>query len=432
MASYPDRLTSYLETAINDIVTHKEDFVRNPGKDFVRNRKLTMSDTVKSILFMSGGSLNKELLTAKMDVTASAFVQSREKIQPKAFYEIFRRFNASCHDSKTFMGYHLYAVDGTCVNMPRNPDAPSFVCNNSNPNGYNQLHANALFDLENRTYKDLYWQFQPKADEIGAAIRMIQRTTFPGKNLLIFDRGYESYNLFAHCIERSGVDFLCRVKQDRSAMREIRKLPMTALDRDLRFTITTTQTKEDKERGYILVQVPKKRKPGKKYSRWDFPSPYPMSVRVVRFMLPSGEYETLVTSLPRKAFPSKIIAKLYHRRWGIETSFRSLKYSVGLVNLHGKNEDFVAQELYAALTVFNFASRVTSAVAIRKPPGKVYMANFKMAVFLCREFLRNQEQDGYKLMQTISRYIEPVRPGRADERKLKPKGFAGFVYRVAA
>ncbi len=421
MASYPDRLTSYLETAINDIVTHKEDFVRNPEKDFVRNRKLTMSDTLKSILFMSGGSLNKELLAAKMDITASAFVQSREKIHPKAFYEIFRRFNASCHDSKMFMRYHLYAVDGTCINMARNPDAPSFVCSDSNPKGYNQLHANALFDLENRTYKDLYWQFQPKADEIGAAIKMIKRTSFPGKNLLIFDRGYESYNLFAHCIERTGVDFLCRVKQDRSAMREIRKLPMTALDRDLRFTITTTQTKEDKKRGYILVQVPKKRKSGKHYSRWDFSSPYTMSVRVVRFILPSGEYETLVTTLPRETFPRHVIAELYHRRWGIETSFRSLKYFVGLVNLHGRSEDFVAQELYASLTVFNFASRVTSAVAIRKPPGKVYMANFKMAIYLCREFLKNHPYDGDELMQTISRYIEPVRPGRADERKLRPK-----------
>ncbi len=84
------------------------------------------------------------------------------------------------------------------------------------------------------------------------------------------------------------------------------------------------------------------------------------------------------------------------------------------------------------MTVFNFASRVTSATVIHKPPGKLYRANFKMAVFLCREFLRNPAEDGYKLMQTISRYIEPVRPGRADERKLRPKGFAGFVYRVAA
>lgn len=432
MASYPDRLKSNLDTAIDSVAAHKENFVQNPETDFIRNRKLTLRDTLELILYMSGGSLEKELFTANKDVKASAFVQSRKKIKPMAFYSIFRRFNKLCRDGKTFKGYHLYAVDGTCINMARNPAAPSFVCNGGAPDGYNQLHGNALYDLENRVYADLYWQFQPFADEIGAAIKMLEQNSFSDKSILIFDRGYESYNLFAHCLERDGVEFLCRVKQNKSAMREIAKLPMTTLDRDISFTITTSQTNEDKERGYVLVQVPKKRKPGKKYPRWDFASLYFMRLRVVRFMLPSGEYETLVTSLPRKTFPSKVIAELYHRRWGIETSFRSLKYTVGLVNLHGKSDGFVRQELYAALTVFNFASRVINATVIHKPPGKLYRANFKMAVFLCRDFLKNHPYDGYKLMQTISRYIEPVRPGRADERKLKAKGFAGFVYRVAA
>jgi len=95
---------------------------------------------------------------------------------------------------------------------------------------------------------------------------------------------------------------------------------MKPLDCDIRFTITSSQTNEDKERGYVLMQEPKNRKSGKKYSRWDFPSQYPMHLRVVRFMLPSGEYETLVTSLLRKTFSSGIIAELYHRCWGIETS----------------------------------------------------------------------------------------------------------------
>lgn len=113
------------------------------------------------------------------------------------------------------------------------------------------------------------------------------------------------------------------------------------------------------------------------------------SFRVVRFMLPSGEYEALVTSFPRNTFPSKTIA-----------------------------------ELYAVLTVFNFASRITSAAAIHKPPGKLYRANFKMAVFLSREFPKTPVQDGYEPMRSC---IEPVRPGRADGRKLRPEGFAGPV-----
>ena len=32
-------------------------------------------------------------------------------------------------------------------------------------------------------------------------------------------------------------------------------------------------------------------------------------------------------------------------RWGIETSFRSLKYSVGLIHLHAKKPDLVLQEI---------------------------------------------------------------------------------------
>ena len=169
------------------------------------------------------------------------------------------------------------------------------------------------------------------------------------KTLIVADRGYESYNAFAHFLEHPNVDFLIRVKQDRTAMREIGKLPMTELDVDVSFTITITQTKADKENGYILVQTRKNK--DKVYSsktragRWDFHSPYPMKFRVVRVLLDIGEYETLATSLPRTFTPVEI-KELYHARWGIETSFRELKYGIGLVNLHGKKDDFVKQEVF--------------------------------------------------------------------------------------
>lgn len=45
--------------------------------------------------------------------------------------------------------------------------------------------------------------------------------------------------MIAHFLNE-GVDFLIRVKQDRSAMREIRKLPMMELDTVINFHITTT------------------------------------------------------------------------------------------------------------------------------------------------------------------------------------------------
>lgn len=68
-----------------------------------------------------------------------------------------------------------------------------------------------------------------------------------------------SFNTFVHFMERdSNAKFLIRVKQNNLAMREIAKLPMTKLDTNISFTVTTTQTKADKANGYIFVQTRKK------------------------------------------------------------------------------------------------------------------------------------------------------------------------------
>ena len=327
------------------------------------------------------------------------------------------------------------AVDVIAINLPRNPDAPSFVCNDSIPKGVNQLHATPLYDILSRTFADVVIQPEPKKDEIGALVTMLQRNDFEEKTLIIADRGFESYNLIAHILAKQNADFLIRVKQSRSAMREVAKLPMLELDCNIGFTITTTQTNADKANHYIHLQVPQKSKAGSKTrrGRWDFPSPYPMRFRICRFQLDNGEFETVATSLPA-SFALEDIKELYHLRWGLETAFRDLKYTLGLVNLHGKSDAFAEQEIYASLTAFNFASRVCHEVVIRQPKEGIYAykIHFRMAVTLCKEYLRTQNADSNKLMEDIARYTVPIRPGRQDQRDLRVKGFPGFVYRVAA
>ena len=170
-------------------------------------------------------------------------------------------------------------------------------------------------------------------------------------------------------MSKPNVDFLVRVKQERGAMREIGKLPMMELDTDVSFTVTTTQTNEDKKNNHIFIKTRKNE--NRAYSskshlgRWDFPSPYPMKFRVVRILLDNGEYETLATSLPR-SITKEEIKELYHARWGIETAFRELKYGLGLVNLHGKKDDFVRQEIYASMIMANLCSRIVNQIVISK------------------------------------------------------------------
>ena len=403
--------------------------------NFSRKSPLTAETLIRLLIGAEGGSLDKILHAAGIKVTASAVTQRRAQIDPAVFRAVFDNFNAACEDTELFCGYRLLAVDGTTINLPRNPAFPSFVCHDGIPHGVNQLHVTPLYRLLSRTFSDLVIQPEPKQDEIGALITMLERNSFDQKTLIICDRGLESYNLIAHMQQRPGVDFLIRVKQNKSAMREVAKLPMLELDCDISFTITTTQTNEDKQAGHIFLQIPKKSKPGSKTrrGRWDFPSPYPMRFRICRFLLDNGEFETVATSLPR-SFTIEDVKALYHMRWGIETSFRDLKYTLGLVNLHGRSDAFAEQEIYANLTAFNFASRVCREVVVRQPKGGVYAykVNFKMAVTLCKEFIRTPGADPEKLMEEIARYTVPIRPGRADERNLRVKGFPGFVYRVAA
>ena len=262
-----------LNAAIRNATAH-----RNRGREFSRKRTLTRETVIRLLIGAEGGSFDKILHTAGLNVTASALSQSRAQIPPEVFRTVFTNFNSTCADNEFFCGYRLLAVDGTAVNLPRNPKAPSFVQNDGIPKGVNQLHVTPLYDILNRTFADVVIQPEPKKDEIGALVTMLQRNDFEEKTLIIADRGFESYNLIGHCLEKPNTDFLIRVKQSRSAMREVAKLPLCELDCNISFTITTTQINEDKQNGYIHLQVPKKSKANSKTrrGRWDFPSPYPM------------------------------------------------------------------------------------------------------------------------------------------------------------
>ena len=111
-----------------------------------------------------------------------------------------------------------------------------------------------------------------------------------------------------------------------------------------------------------------------------------------------------------------------------------MKYNLGIVNLHGKSMQFAAQEIYAAMLLANFTSRIVNAVVIEKNTNTVheYAVNYKMETYLCKRFLRDPNADGDLLLHENAKFVEPVRPDRSDERKIQPKSFRGFVYRVPA
>lgn len=95
-------------------------------------------------------------------------------------------------------------------------------------------------------------------------------------------------------------------------------------------------------------------------------------------------YETVLTNLSTEKYPPKKLKELYAVRWGIKTSFRELKYTIGLLDFHSKKLMCIHQEIYAHLIMYNFAEMITSHVVIEKKQRKyTYKANFSVAAHMC-------------------------------------------------
>lgn len=126
-------------------------------------------------------------------------------------------------------------------------------------------------------------------------------------------------------------------------------------------------------------------------------------------------------------------ASLIHMRWGIETSFRDLKHTIGLSHFHSKKVEFMKQEIYARLVLYNFCEVIASHVVVQSKHRKhTYQLNFSAAVDICRQFLLDRSTlsppDAEAL---LLKHVQPVRHGRHDPRKVKARSFVSFTYRVA-
>ena len=158
---------------------------------------------------------------------------------------------------------------------------------------------------------------------------------------------------------------------------------------------------------------------------------YRSNFRIIRFPISEDTYETVLTNLGASDYSPEKIKQLYASRWGIETFFRDLKYTVGMLNFHSKKVMCIQQEIYAHLIMYNFAEMITSHVVIEKKQRKhTYKANFSVAVHMCRLYLYGKTTSP-DLEAIIARNFIPIRPDRHRTRNLTVKVFHGFLYRVA-
>jgi len=295
------------------------------------------------------------------------------------------------------------------------------------------MYMTAMFDLGNKLYTDACVQPINGFSENGAFIDMLKRSRIQGKAIIIADRNFESYNNFAN-IEQKGWNYVIRCKDITSSSGILAGLSLPSggeFDVHIHRVLTRKGTNEVKANPDIYKRIMSK-------SPFDFLDShlnpfYPITFRVVRFMIPDGSFQTVITNLSHDDFPPHELRALYKMRWGIETSFRELKYAIGLTNFHSKRRERIVQEVFARIIMYNFAEMITLHVVISKSDTKhTYQVNFTVAIHICRYFLRTLNYAPQcDIEALISRNILPVRPDREGKRNIKTRSAVSFIYRVA-
>ena len=432
----PKKIKRILKNCINELSDTPELYVKNPTKDFSRTRKLPFKQMLKIVLSMTGKSICGELMDSfglnLNTPTASAFIQQRNKIKSEAFETLFRRFTNGIDEQKLFKGYRLLAVDGSDLHVPINPNEPdSFHQRKNGDKPYNLLHINALYDLVRRIYTDVTVEGKKCENEPKALVKMVDRDTSSVPTIYIADRGYEAYNNMAH-IQEKGQKFIIRAKDfTYGGIVYSLKLPQSdEIDENVTLFLTRKQNTVRKQNLKVLPSkcvfdyLPATCK------KHISVTPYELKFRVVRFKLTENTYEVLITNLDKEEFNVDELKKLYAMRWGIETSFRDLKYTIGLSYPHSKKTEYILQEVFAKLTMYNFAELITSHVVVKQKNRKYpYRINFAAAVHICRNFfLKNISPPVIEAL--LLQHLLPVRSGVSHPRGKRTYSAASFLYRI--
>ena len=326
---------------------------------FTRNRKLSFPVMIVLLLNFLTRTMQIELddffanvLDAGTDsVTKQAFFKARKNILPDAFKELFlmtRDMVLNKNKIKRHKGYRILAIDGSELTLQRTRDNQEiFAQGNGSAKNKTNAEISLLYDVISGYVIDA------QIGSIGVNERDYAKknlTYFSSicdeKDIVIFDRGYPSRDMIA-VLTGMGCKYLMRLPD--SSFKGVKENPSN----DFRITVSTkTDT---------------------------------YSVRVVRVILKSGEVETLITNLSEDEFSADDFLDLYFLRWGIETTYDTLKNKLLLEKFAGRSHVAVLQEYYAMMFVLNCIAAMSAAVNRKLVSSKAdckyrYRANVNLMI----------------------------------------------------
>jgi len=342
-----------------------------------------------------------------IQISQQAFSLARQKIKWEAFEELLD-FTANTYyqeagkDTERWHGIRISALDGSKISLPNDPPLRDFFGTSGAGNISPTAQGSLLLDIFNDVIMD--GRIEPMSTDERTIAQMhikklMKMESFEEwKELIIFDRGYPSFELIKELTE-SKIHFLMRVRK--------------------KFSVEIDELGRGDHRIY-LEQGEKK-----------------ILVRVIKFRLDGGEEETLITDLFDKKYDMKTFKALYFKRWPIETKYDQLKKKLEIENFSGRLVDNIRQDFYATLVITNIVSDLVyeaqEEVEIDQQ-GKTnkyrYKINVNHAIGVIKDhlILGMIEDDEIKrqrifneMVEMLQKRIIPIRPDRSLPRGIPRK-----------
>jgi len=228
-----------------------------------------------------------------------------------------------------------------------------------------QARSSVLYDVLNRLVLDSVLE-NIKTGERELALS--HKTHWKEKDLIIYDRGYPSYD-FKYEHIKAGIDYLIRVQKNHS------KIVSSFISSEKRTLIADVFPQEK----HLFK--------GKDYDKSTS-----IKVRLVRVDLPGGEIEVLMTSLlDSQIYPSSIFKELYFLRWGIETFYDELKNKLKVEYFTGYSKMSIEQDFFCAVFISNLQSIIVNDLEDElKAKNQNTKLDYKVNTNLSYGFLKNR------------------------------------------
>ena len=395
---------------------------RRREQDFTRKRCLTFAIVVMFLLNLIKRALQDEIdeffkllkgeEVAIRVVTKSAFSQARKKLKYGAFVELNQTQVAYFYnhfEPRTWRGFRLVAVDGSTSELPRTGEVIEHfgAWHPAKGDPCPIARVSQMFDVINQV--TLEATIAPKA--LGErALAALHCALLKADDLVLLDRGYPAFWLFA-LILAQGAHFCARMPL--SGWLVVEQFVASGLAEQ----IVTLYPSYAARKECLARQL----------------STEPLTLRLIRVELDTGEVEVLATSLLDSArYPVAVFKELYHQRWPVEEDYKVMKSRIEIENFTGTSVLAVYQDFHAKL----FTKNLTAILAYpaqqavrRNSQGKKYtyqvnMTNAfsKMKDTIVLLFQRTAVLPILtRLWQVLTQVIEPIRPGRSFPRKKRVK-----------